>query len=195
MKRNRYLKQSALLTLLLFGATAAISGIVGLIPNKDTTSPTVVTQEPAYTQQVFAVLPQEETVTVFQRFQAPLTGTVSSPYGYRSDPFSKKISYHKGVDVAIPEGTEVRAAAKGTVTESSYNSIGGHYVVLNHGNGIESYYGHLQTRIVSVGDTVEAGEVVGLSGNTGKTTGAHLHFQLSYHQRTVDPEKYIDLTS
>ena len=195
MNRSRYFKQSAFITLLFFGATAAISGIVGLIPNKDTTSPTVITQEPAEAEQVFAILPKEETVTVFYGFQAPLTGTVSSPYGYRNDPFSKKISYHKGVDVAIPEGTEVRATSKGTVAESSYNSIGGHYIVLNHGNGIESYYGHLQTRIVSVGDTVEAGEVIGLSGNTGKTTGAHLHFQLSYNQRTVDPEKYIDLTS
>ncbi len=195
MKRSRYFKQSALLSLILFGVTAAISGIIGLIPQSDPTDPAVVTQEPAQAEQVFAILPQEETVTVFHGFHAPLTGTVSSPYGYRSDPFSKKISYHKGVDVATPEGTEVRATAKGIVTKSSYNSIGGHYIVLNHGNDIESYYGHLQTRIVSVGDTVEAGDIIGLSGNTGKTTGAHLHFQLSYHQRTVDPEKYIDLTS
>ena len=195
MKRSRYFKQSAFLTLLLFGATAAISGIIGLIPKEDTTSPAIVTQEPAYAEQVFAILPQEETVTVFAGFQAPLKGTVSSPYGYRNDPFSKKISYHKGVDVAVPEGTEVRAVSGGTVSKSAYNGIGGHYIVLNHGNGIESYYGHLQTRTVSVGDTVEMGDIIGLSGNTGKTTGAHLHFQLSYHQRTVDPEKYLDLTA
>ena len=195
MRGKQQFKQGAILTLLLFGATAALWGIVGLIPGEDTAQPTVITQEPAQAEQVFAVLPQEETVTVFAGFQAPLTGIISSPYGYRSDPFSKQISHHKGVDIAVAEGTQVRAAADGTVTQSSYNRIGGNYIVLSHVNGTESYYGHLQTRTVSVGDTVSAGEVIGLSGSTGKTTGAHLHFQLTYNQRTVDPEKYIDLNS
>ncbi len=189
------LKQSAIITLLLFAGTIAGFGIVGLIPKaNDSEVPTVKTEEPAFAEEVLAILPQEETVTVFSGFQAPLIGTISSSYGYRSDPFSEDIRYHKGVDVAVSEGTEVFATAKGTVKESSYNRIGGNYVVLDHGNGIESYYGHLQTRTVSVGDTVDQGQVIGLSGRTGKVTGAHLHFQLIYNQRTVDPEKYIDLT-
>lgn len=194
-KRIEQLKQSLIITLLLFAVTMAGSGIVGLIPKTDETeAPTVITEEPAFAEEVFAILPQQETVTVFSGFQAPLTGTVSSAYGYRSDPFSGEIRYHKGVDVAVSEGTEVCAASGGRVKESSYNSIGGHYVVLDHGNGIESYYGHLQIRTVSRGDTVEQGEIIGLSGKTGKVTGAHLHFQLTYNERTVDPEKYLDLT-
>lgn len=194
-KRTERFKQSAIVTLLLFAVTMSISGIVGLIPKTDgTKTPTIKTEEPAFAEEVFAILPQEETVTVFANFTPPLTGTVSSAYGYRSDPFSGKIRYHKGVDVAVCEGTEVCATSGGTVKESSYNSIGGNYVVLDHGNGIESYYGHLQNRTVSVGDTVKQGEIIGLSGKTGKVTGAHLHFQLTYKERTVDPEKYIDLT-
>lgn len=194
-KQKESLKQITTVTLVLFAVTAAVSGIVGLIPQEQSTQAAVITEEPAFAEEVFSVLPQEKTVTVFDGFQAPLTGKVSSPYGYRSDPFSGALKYHKGVDVAVAEGTEVRAVAKGTVTASAYNGIGGNYVVIDHGDGRESYYGHLQTRTVAKGDVVELGEIIGLSGKTGKVTGAHLHFQLSYGQRTVDPEKYLDLLS
>lgn len=196
MTRNRILqlKQATTLTLILFSVTAAISGIVGLIPSATATENDAErTEDPAPAIKTFSFLPQEETVTVFSEFQAPLTGTVSSAYGYRRDPFSGQIRYHKGVDIAVPEGTEVYAAASGIVTESTYNAIGGNYVVLQHDNETESYYGHLQTRTVAVGDTVEQGEIIGLSGKTGKVTGAHLHFQLSYNDRTVDPQRYVDL--
>jgi murein DD-endopeptidase MepM/ murein hydrolase activator NlpD len=98
------------------------------------------------------------------------------------------------VDIAVPAGTEVRAAAGGTVTASTYGSVGGNYVIITHENGTQSYYGHLQTRTVSKGDSVERGQIIGLSGATGKVTGAHLHFQLTYNDRTVDPQKYVDLT-
>lgn len=195
-KRMQQLKSATVFTLLLFSATVAVTGMVGLIPAAEAAEePTVKTEEPVTAEEVFAILPEEETVTVFSGFEAPLTGTVSSPYGYRSDPFSGVTSYHKGVDVAVPEGTEVKATERGTVTSSAYNSIGGNYIVIDHGNGTTSYYGHLQTRTVSVGDTVEKGEIIGLSGETGKVTGPHLHFQLTYQERTVDPQKYIDLES
>ena len=192
-KQKESLKQITAVTLTLFAVTTAISGVVGLIPQEENTKAAVITEESALTQEVFSVLPQEETVTVFAGFQAPLTGKISSPYGYRSDPFSGALKYHKGVDIAVAEGTEVRAAANGTVTASAYNGIGGNYVVIDHGDGRESYYGHLQTRTVAKGDSVARGEIIGLSGKTGKVTGAHLHFQLSYGKRTVDPEKYLDL--
>ncbi len=194
-KQKESLKQITIVTLALFAVTVALSGIVGLIPEEQSTQAAVITEEPVFAEEVFSVLPQEEPVAVFAGFQAPLTGRISSPYGYRSDPFSGVLKYHKGVDIAVAEGTEVCAVATGTVTESAYNGIGGNYVVIDHGAGRESYYGHLQTRTVAKGDSVAGGEIIGLSGKTGKVTGAHLHFQLSYSQRTVDPEKYLDLLS
>ncbi len=196
-KRMQQLKQATVLTLLLFATTAAITGIIGLIPSEEAVAAStgVETEVEGWAEEVFSVIPTEEHVSVFAEFQAPLTGTVSSGYGYRNDPFTGVTRYHKGVDVAVSEGTEVRAAASGTVTASEYSGIGGHYIVLSHGNGTESYYGHLQTRTVSVGDRVEQGEIIGLSGKTGRVTGPHLHFQLSYNNRTVDPERYVDLTA
>lgn len=194
-KRTQQLKQAAVMTLLLFAAMVAVTGIAGLIPLEQNTEPAVKTEEPAGAQEVFAILPQEETTTVFAGFEAPLQGVITSAYGYRNDPFSGNVSYHKGVDVAVPSGTEVRAVANGTVTASAYNSIGGNYVILTHENGTQSYYGHLQTRTVAKGDTVQQGDIIGLSGATGKVTGPHLHFQLSYNERTVDPQKYLDLAS
>ncbi len=195
-KRMRQLTRITVFTLLLFGMTVAVTGIVGLIPEAPAEEePAVKTEESFAAQEVFSVLPEEETVTVFTEFEAPLKGTVSSAYGYRKDPFSGDTGYHKGVDVAVPKGTEVKAAQGGLVSASAYNGIGGNYIVIDHGNGTSSYYGHLQTRTVSVGDTVEQGEIIGLSGDTGRVTGPHLHFQLTYNERTVDPQKYIDLAS
>lgn len=195
-KQERQLKQSLILTLLLFAATAAVTGITGLMPKGDISeSVEHKTEEPIYEEEVFAVLPEQTTVTVFSDFLSPLTGSISSKYGYRKDPFSGQTKYHKGVDIAVPSGTEVKAAQEGVVTASGYNSVGGNYIVVDHGNDVESYYGHLQTRTVSVGDSVERGQVIGLSGKTGKVTGPHLHFQLIYHNRTVDPERYLDLAS
>ncbi len=193
-KRNREMKQAAILTLLLFAATLAVTGITGLIPKGDT-APTEEekTESIVLYQEVFSVLPTDETVTVFADFCPPLTGRITSGYGYRKDPFSGQIKYHKGVDVAVERGTEVLAVSNGKVTASRYDSIGGNYVTIDHGNEVESYYGHLQTRTVAVGDTVTTGQIIGLSGDTGKVTGPHLHFQLTYRERTVDPRQYFEL--
>ncbi len=196
-KRTLYtMKQGAIITLLLFAVTLAITGITGLIPKGDSLLDNPEqTEETILSEEVFSVLPSEETVTVFANFQTPLTGTVSSGYGYRKDPFSGQTKYHKGVDIAVRKGTDVKAVSGGTVTASKYDPVGGNYVIIDHGNGVESYYGHLQVRTVSVGDSVEKGQILGLSGDTGRVTGPHLHFQLTYQNRTVDPQQYFDLES
>ena len=194
-KRSRQLKEATGISLLLFCAMIAVTGIASLIPPQPEDTPSEETEILLKEDSILVIAPQEETATVFAEFDPPLQGVITSAYGYRNDPFSGNISYHKGVDVAVPEGTEVRAASGGTVTASAYNSVGGNYVKITHDNGTESYYGHLQTRIVAKGDTVERGDVIGLSGSTGKVTGPHLHFQLSYNERTVDPQKYLDLAA
>lgn len=190
------MKQGVVITLLLFAVSLAATGITGLIPKGDIKPDNPKkTEEIVLSEEVFSVLPTEEAVTVFSGFSEPLTGRVSSAYGYRKDPFSGQIKYHKGVDVSVREGTDVKAVSDGTVTASKYDSVGGNYVIVDHGNGVESYYGHLQTRTVAVGDSVVQGQIIGLSGKTGKVTGAHLHFQLTYRERTVDPQQYLDLES
>lgn len=181
------IRNATMYVLILFAVCAAMFGSVAQIPEKEPA------QEPPKEVEVFFELPQESTQTVFRSFQAPLTGKITSGYGFRTDPFTGEDSYHNGIDIAAREGTEVKAAQKGTVTASTYDNTGGHYVILSHENGCESYYGHLQTRTVSRGDTVEKGDVIGLSGKTGKVTGPHLHFQLTYGGRTVDPARHVSV--
>ena len=200
MKSSGFLfpEQTAQAFLLLTAGMLAILGMTGLVNSEKAAELTA--EAPAFesdaplSEEVFSVLPEEVASSVFSEFQAPLTGRISSRYGYRSDPFTGETKHHRGVDIAVPAGTEVRAAAGGTVTASTYGSVGGNYVIITHENGTQSYYGHLQTRTVSKGDSVERGQIIGLSGATGKVTGAHLHFQLTYNDRTVDPQKYVDLT-
>lgn len=183
---------------LLFTVAAmiAVTGIFALMPTPQRDLPASVWIEENGissdgTVRVLSAEPEQPDAAVFAGFTAPLSGVITSEYGYRTDPFSKQISYHKGVDIGVAEGTEVRAAWAGTVVASAYNSVGGNYVTVDHGNGKKSYYGHLQTRTVSVGDQVAQGQIIGLSGKTGQVTGPHLHFQLIYRDRTVDPTRYI----
>lgn len=190
-ERKQQLRQTTIFTMLLFGALTAMAGISMLIPTKAPMEKDAPKTDELPAAEAFAPTEEPECSMVFAGFQPPLTGRISSEYGYRKDPFTGEIHYHKGVDVAVKAGTEVRATARGTVTASAYDGIGGNFIVIDHGNGTESYYGHLRTRTVSKGDAVERGQVIGLSGNTGKTTGAHLHFQLSYRNRTVDPLEYL----
>ena len=97
---------------------------------------------------------------------------VTSEFGYRSDPFTGQTKGHTGIDIAVPTGTPVRAALPGVVTTATYNAGGyGYYVVVDHGNGMVTLYAHNSRLLVRVGDTVEVGDVVSLSGSTGRSTG------------------------
>ena len=100
---------------------------------------------------------------------------------------------HRGVDVSIIRDEPVVAAFPGTVVVSKYNQGGyGHYVMVEHENGLSTIYGHLSERLVKVGDKVYPGDIVGLAGNTGKSSGAHLHFEIRYGEINIDPETIVD---
>ena len=99
---------------------------------------------------------------------------------------------HSGIDLAVPEGTKVAAARKGTVTFAGWGNGYGYRVVIDHGAGTETTYNHLSDIGVSVGDTVRAGSAIALSGNTGHSTGPHLHFEVRVNGRYVNPESYFD---
>ena len=116
---------------------------------------------------------------------------VTSEFGNRIDPISGLPDGHTGMDLAVPTGTPIRAALDGTVTLSRYYDTYGYCVMIDHGNGLTTLYGHNSQLLVSVGQTVRAGDVVSLSGSTGRSTGPHLHFEVRLNGARTDPQYYL----
>lgn len=123
----------------------------------------------------------------------PVSGyTISSPFGYRKSPTAGASTYHKGVDMACPSGTPIYATRAGTVTVASYQAGGaGYYVSINHGDGFASIYMHMTRYVVSKGQSVTQGQLIGYVGSTGISTGPHLHFGVSYGGTYVNPMAYL----
>ena len=118
--------------------------------------------------------------------------TLTSPFGMRLHPIQKVWKMHNGVDMAAPQGTPIYAAKSGKVTKTSYQAGGaGYYVTINHGDGFSSVYMHMTHYIVSPGQYVNAGQVIGYVGSTGGSTGPHLHFGISYNGTYVNPMNYV----
>lgn len=118
-------------------------------------------------------------------------GWISSRYGTRTDPFTGKPDFHKGIDLAGKEGADVIAVGSGVVMWSGKRYGYGNMVEINHGNGYITRYGHNKENIVKVGDTVKKGQIIALMGNTGRSTGPHVHFEVWRSGRTVDPMKFV----
>ena len=116
---------------------------------------------------------------------------VTSEFGYRRDPFTGETKGHSGMDLAVPTGTSVRAALPGIVTISQYSSSYGYYVMIDHGGGLSTLYAHNSKLLVSVGQTVNAGDVVSLSGSTGRSTGPHVHFEVRINGERTNPRSYL----
>lgn len=122
-------------------------------------------------------------------FLLPLEETiVTSPYGIRKDPFSGEKQMHYGIDYRAKTGTPVYAAQYGTVTEAGYHGNYGKLVVIKHKDNYKTYYGHLESYEVSEGDFVQTGDIIAKSGNTGRSTGPHLHFEIRYDNTPINPE-------
>jgi murein DD-endopeptidase MepM/ murein hydrolase activator NlpD len=125
-------------------------------------------------------------------FRSPLNGRYSSIFGKRKHPVTGQSSFHGGVDIAVPSGSWVGAAADGIVTVASHNV--GHYgtaVFIDHKNGYITHYGHLSTIHVKVGQKVKKGQLIAKSGTTGRVTGPHLHFTIKKGDKALDPMKFI----
>lgn len=123
----------------------------------------------------------------------PVSGyTISSPFGNRKSPTAGASTYHRGVDMACPSGTPIYATRAGTVTVASYQAGGaGYYVSINHGDGFASIYMHMTRYVVSKGQSVTQGQLIGYVGSTGISTGPHLHFGVSYGGTYVNPMAYL----
>ena len=129
--------------------------------------------------------------------QWPLTiaGTITSQFGYRTDPISGETSYHSGTDIAAPAGSPILAAADGTVTIAnaldSWGGSYGYYVRIDHGDGLETLYAHCSSICVTVGQQVQAGQVIAYVGRTGRATGNHLHFEVYQDGQRGDAMSYF----
>jgi murein DD-endopeptidase MepM/ murein hydrolase activator NlpD len=121
----------------------------------------------------------------------PVSAPVSSGFGLRRDPFTRQLKFHKGMDLAAPVGTPVQAVADGEVTFAGYQPGFGNTVVIRHGDGLESRYAHLGRVSARLGETVRAQTTLGEVGSSGRSTGPHLHFEITQWGMAVDPRESL----
>lgn len=125
-----------------------------------------------------------------KEFHIPTYGRISSRYGPRGR------GVHKGIDICVPVGEPIYAVFEGRVRHAKYNNGGyGNLIIVRHPNGLETYYAHLCQLNVEVNDYVVAGQVIGYGGNTGRSSGPHLHFEIRYYDQSIDPERLIDFSN
>ena len=145
-------------------------------------------------KEIFALY--NETHGLTQQFYTPLDlywyNYVSSYYGYRINPVTGAEQFHRGVDIAVPTGTTVLAAMDGTVTTAAYDSYYGNYVVIEDSKGYCTKYAHMDTLSVSAGQAVKHGDTIGTTGNTGSSTGSHLHIECLYNGEYYNPLFYFE---
>lgn len=118
----------------------------------------------------------------------PVVGNITSRYGAAE---SIRDHTHAGLDIAAPAGTDIKASAPGTVSYSGWMGGYGYLIIIDHENGVQSYYGHCSKLYANVGDEVSAGDVIAAVGSTGNSTGNHLHFEIRLNGSTINPQKYI----
>ncbi len=121
----------------------------------------------------------------------PVSGTITSPFGYRRNPFGGGMEFHQGLDIAAPMGTTVTAASAGTVISAGWYGGYGNYILIDHGGGMATGYGHLSQIFVASGQQVQKGQAIGAVGSTGMSTGPHLHFEVRINGKPTDPAAYL----
>ena len=139
-------------------------------------------------QQIFAIQAKSGGAPVFKgKFIMPLNGRRSSGFGTRRHPISGKTKMHTGLDIAAPSGTRISAAGSGRVITAAYLNGYGNTVVIDHGGGISTLYGHCSRLYVKVGQTVNQGDRIAAVGSTGYSTGPHCHFEVRVNGKPVNP--------
>mgnify|MGYP004454912291 FL=1 len=130
------------------------------------------------------------------QWSLPVAGTITSQFGHRVDPITGEVSSHTGTDIACAEGTPILAAADGTVTVAngldSWGGSYGYYIQIDHGGGLETLYAHCSSICVATGQQVQAGQVIGYVGHTGRATGSHLHLEVHVNGNRADAMKYFN---
>lgn len=144
----------------------------------------------AYPDQSYSAVQLINLTDSIRGYSFPIERAVTSPYGKRGH------SFHKGIDIPAPTGNKIYAAFDGKVRYATYNNGGfGRLVIIRHTNGLETFYAHLSKLKVKVNQIVKAGELIGLSGSTGRSYSPHLHFEVRYHDKPINPENVFDTKS
>ncbi|MCW5198630.1 M23 family metallopeptidase, partial [Desulfobulbus sp. F3] len=124
----------------------------------------------------------------------PIKGRISSGFGSRLDPFNNQPAFHAGIDFKGSIGDNLTVTADGMVKETGFDQGGyGSYVIVRHGGGYETLFGHLSQVLVKRGNAISRGDMVGQMGSSGRSTGPHLHYEVRFHGKAVDPEKYLSV--
>lgn len=121
----------------------------------------------------------------------PVVGPITGPFGSRQDPFNGEGAFHSGVDISCRYGQPIVAPADGVVTYADFYAGYGRLLAIDHGNSVVTRYGHLSGFAVTDGETVRKGQVIGYVGMSGRSTGAHLHYEVRIHDAPVNPHKYL----
>lgn len=116
---------------------------------------------------------------------------ITSEFGYRVDPFSRRASFHSGLDISADRNTPVNATADGVVEFTGYDRAPGNHIIINHSSGLKTHFMHLNEILVNEGASVKKGEQIALSGNTGRSTGPHLHYEIIKDGVSIDPTPYL----
>ena len=124
----------------------------------------------------------------------PFTGAITSTFGHRENPFGgNAVETHKGLDISGPMGAAVKAMAKGEVAFAGLKGGFGNCIILKHGNGFETLYGHLSKILVHMGEQIDIGRQIGNIGSTGRSTGPHLHYEVHHNGQQINPENFLTL--
>lgn len=144
----------------------------------------------AYADQSYSAKQLVDLTDSIHGYSFPIERTVTSPFGKRGH------SFHKGIDIPAPTGNKIYAAFDGKVRYATYNNGGfGRLIIIRHVNGLETFYAHLSKLKVKANQIVKAGELIGLSGSTGRSYSPHLHFEVRYHDKPINPENVFDTES
>ena len=142
-------------------------------------------------QQIISRLSQQKTLLSSVPSMAPVDGWITSGFGQRSSPFTGEPAVHKGLDVAAPIGTPIYAPADGVVLFSGKRNGFGNFVMIAHGYGVVTGYGHNAQNLVSPGQVIHRGDQIATVGQSGRSTGPHLHYEVAVNGRVIDPKKFI----
>lgn len=121
----------------------------------------------------------------------PIAGAINCPFGFRKDPINGRPAFHAGIDMEADYGDKIIATADGTVIQVGYNGDYGKFVEIKHGNGFTTGFAHLQNYKVKLGDKVKRGQPIGLAGNTGRSTGVHLHYEVRLNNQPINPFPFM----
>jgi murein DD-endopeptidase MepM/ murein hydrolase activator NlpD len=165
--------------------------IAGVRRNVDRLMGEAITREQSFTA-LLEFLKEKKSILASTPSLWPVVGWVTSEFGRRDNPFGNDREFHKALDIATNYGKVIQAPADGVVTEVAYQNDVGQMIQIDHGHGISTFYGHLSKASVRPGTTVRKGDRIGYVGNSGRSTGSHLHYAVMLNGVPVNPRKYLN---